>query len=99
LLASIRAGDVAARYGGEEFVLILPDTNLGGATTLAERLRGNVEKLRINVGSDTLNVTASFGVACSHEDLRLDQPQLIVRADAALYAAKGAGRNCVKQAT
>jgi diguanylate cyclase (GGDEF)-like protein len=98
LLASVRTGDVAARYGGEEFVVILPDTPLDGAQVLAERLRVNISKLRIKMGDATLEVTSSFGVAEVAGKLRHDGPELIERADAALYAAKGAGRNNVQLA-
>jgi diguanylate cyclase (GGDEF)-like protein len=96
LLASVRVGDVAARYGGEEFVLILPDTDAKGAELLAERLRANVAKMRVKIGEDSIRVTASFGVATASGRCRDVGGELVARADAALYEAKRAGRNCVR---
>ena len=88
--------DEPARYGGEELAVILPQTDLGGAELLAERMRTAIEELRIkrNDGKGVLDVTASFGVAslpaCAH-----DRETLIAEADAALYRAKRAGKNRV----
>jgi diguanylate cyclase (GGDEF)-like protein len=88
--------DVAARYGGEEFILLLPRTPLDEARRVAERLRVAVTALRIpHAGGAELGVvTASFGVA-SAELPQLTFEQLTAEADAALYAAKRGGRNCV----
>ncbi|HKO54497.1 MAG TPA: diguanylate cyclase [Thermoanaerobaculia bacterium] len=84
------SGDVVARYGGEEFALLLPITDAASAAVVAERLRHLVERLQIH------GVTASFGVASMVPD-RLSEPaSLVARADRALYAAKRAGRNCVR---
>ena len=84
-----RDTDLVARYGGEEFVLILPQTDLEGASAFAERLRSTVESRSWPVRA----VTASFGVAA----LRLEEggSELITRADEALYQSKAAGRNRV----
>src|SRR5436190_925586 len=86
--------DLAARYGGEEFALLAPETNLVGATKLAERLRVELEAASIELpnGSE-LKVTASFGVATKGELERAEQ--LIAAADEALYEAKRAGKNRV----
>lgn len=81
----VRETDMVARYGGEEFVIIMPATNLDGASTITDRLREEVEEY--------LPVTLSGGVA---EAIDGDSAEAIIdRADAALYAAKSAGRNCV----
>lgn len=80
--------DIVARYGGEEFAIILSRTDLEGALGVAERLRAAVE----NHPWTTRRVTASLGVACLDSETG---PELIARADAALYQAKAAGRNRV----
>lgn len=91
----LRARDVVYRYGGEEFVMILPDTDLNGAVVVAERLRRNVEALRVRWQDQDLKVTASIGVA-DWARVEIDAPEdLIASADRALYAAKEAGRNRV----
>ena len=61
--AGIRPTDLHARYGGEEFCFLLSETNLDGAQNLAERLRAVVAGLHFKTGSESINVTASFGVA------------------------------------
>ncbi|MBF0318175.1 MAG: GGDEF domain-containing protein [Nitrospirae bacterium] len=93
VLNMVRKSDYAARYGGEEFLLVLPDTSTSMAVELAERLRCVIEGLKITVGSDTINVTSSFGVAGFKRGLSGDR--LIREADAMLYKAKIGGRNMV----
>lgn len=92
-LQQLRATDLLARYGGEEFVVVLPDTDKARAAETAERLRKRVEALQIERGDGAI-LTASYGVATFPQD-GADQDGLIGRADAMLYAAKQAGRNCV----
>jgi diguanylate cyclase (GGDEF)-like protein len=91
---SVRATDALARYGGEEFVIVAPETDPMEAQMLAERVREAIASSSVVFEGQQLAVTASFGVAflCARDG---DQDALIGRADAALYAAKGAGRNCV----
>lgn len=85
--------DWVARYGGEEFVIVLPDTDMGRAVAIAERLRAAVQSSRFQHSGHAIQVTASFGVAECQED---DHPEsLLARADAMLYQAKAAGRNRV----
>ena len=87
---------MAARYGGEEFAIILPDTALRQATTVADHIRRTVmgrEIIRRSTGETLGRVTVSIGVACWRP---LDSPtSLVERADTCLYAAKRAGRNRV----
>jgi diguanylate cyclase (GGDEF)-like protein len=87
---SLREQDAAARWGGEEFLVFLPSTALEGAVITAERLRSEIENLRIN---DDISVTLSFGVAMVQGDENFDT--LLSRADDNLYKAKNTGRNNV----
>src|SRR5215207_1096871 len=91
--------DIAARYGGEELAVILPQTGASGAELLAKRMRAAVELLQVPRvgGKGTLSVTASFGVAAMPDSAR-ERGGLIAAADAALYAAKRAGKNRVERA-
>ena len=93
LVAGKRESDVAARYGGEEFGLILHETTEAGATTLAERIRAQVEAATFANG---LKLTISVGVAASEDESQFTF--LLEKADQALYAAKQAGRNAVRVA-
>ena len=94
LTTSLRASDFAARYGGEEFLILLPDTDRGGAVELAEKLRRTIAQTEIQeLGS----LTASFGIATMPDDA-VEPEQLIRKADRALYAAKAGGRNRVEVA-
>lgn len=88
----IRDADLLARYGGEEFIVILPNTGSKQALAAAEHVREGIAECRNVGGEPGLTVTVSIGVAeiVPGETLQ----QLIQRADLALYAAKGAGRNC-----
>ncbi len=91
LRSAVRELDFVARYGGEEFVILLPETDLAGATRFAERLRREIAGLRVPRGPAM--ITASFGVtACNPGDSPDD---LLRRADEALYAAKHDGRDRV----
>ncbi|MES2818248.1 MAG: diguanylate cyclase [Pseudomonadota bacterium] len=88
----VRDTDYAGRYGGEEFVILLPDIDSTGAMVFAERLRQRIESLLVTYEGQSIPFTISLGVA----DLNLpceDYPQLIERADQALYASKKGGRN------
>lgn len=87
----IRQTDIAARWGGEEFLLLLPDTSLLQALTLAERLRASVAATRFGFDDKTLPVTISAGVCSIANTSTLDN--LLKQADIHLYNAKEAGRN------
>ncbi|HVY95560.1 MAG TPA: diguanylate cyclase [Solirubrobacterales bacterium] len=88
--AALRAGDSIYRVGGEEILVILPGAGRAEAVEIAERLRLAVRERR-PVG---VQVTVSIGVAVAEPDT-VDSDDLVARADAALYAAKAAGRNLV----
>jgi diguanylate cyclase (GGDEF)-like protein len=92
-----RPGDLAARYGGEEFVVVLPGTGRGDARELAARIVEAVEALKVPHESSAASsvVTISAGVATLVPDRNMSPKHLIEMADAALYRAKGEGRNRV----
>ena len=94
-----RAGDFAARFGGEEFCVLLPGADIVGATLVAEQIRAAIQSLVIlcEDGSGS-KVTVSIGVhSLVPEGLADTIPDLIDKADNAMYAAKEAGRNCVRK--
>ncbi|MEZ5827613.1 MAG: PleD family two-component system response regulator [Hyphomicrobiales bacterium] len=96
LRRNIRGIDLACRLGGEEFVVVMPDTDLGKAYLVGERLRQCIAAAPFYAGerSGSLDVTASVGVAAL--EFPDDTPELILkRADQALYCAKRDGRNRV----
>lgn len=91
LSSGIRKTDILGRWGGEEFMVICPDTNLEGATVLAEKLRKMVDTHEFEcVGTKT----CSFGVAQLRKEESIDA--LLFRSDMALYQAKERGRNRVE---
>jgi diguanylate cyclase (GGDEF)-like protein len=95
LLATVREIDVAARWGGEEFVIVLPGTDLEGATRAAERIREALGRRDMFVpDGGRLHVTASFGAASATPGTTRDE--LVAAADEALYRAKRAGKDRVE---
>lgn len=90
---SIRGQDMVGRWGGEEFLVMLPETTIDGAFTLAEKLRAAVQDHPWRCDSQTMAVTITFGVACC--DASVEPDECVRRADAALYQGKDAGRNRV----
>ena len=93
-----RPADFCARYGGEEFIVILPNTDEQGAVQVAERIRTNVEEMKIpHEKSLPMGiVTISLGVAVGNSDNLSSPDELIKKADDALYLAKKNGRNRVE---
>ena len=93
---NVKGQDIAARYGGEEFAIVLPNTVLRSAITVADHIRRAVmtkELMKRSTGEHLGRVTISIGVAALRPG---DTPQsLIERADTCLYAAKRCGRNRV----
>ncbi|TWC15670.1 MULTISPECIES: GGDEF domain-containing protein [unclassified Pseudomonas] len=92
-----RKADLAVRYGGEEFAVLLPDTDLQGAMTLAEQIRQSlIDKHITHSGSPTGYLTVSLGCH-AFVPSSLDSIEVFIqRADAALYQAKHSGRNRVQ---
>jgi two-component system cell cycle response regulator len=95
LRRNVRGVDMACRFGGEEFLVLMPDTDVGVAELVAERVREAVADRPFEVGlSRPISITISIGMAL-YENLD-DTPEVIIkRADVALYRAKHAGRNRV----
>jgi diguanylate cyclase (GGDEF)-like protein len=98
LLHLLREYDLVGRFGGEEFALVLPQTDLADARRIAERIRSQIADLRVDASSDPeaepIRLTVSIGLATlssAGEQLT----ELLAAADAAMYRAKGAGRNRV----
>ncbi len=93
---SIRGIDLACRYGGEEFVVVMPETDMAVAATVAERLRRRIatEAFPVEQGKRAIEVTISIGIAAI-ENAEDTAAGLIKRADQALYRAKRDGRNRV----
>ncbi|QQX82386.1 diguanylate cyclase [Shewanella sp. KX20019] len=86
--------DVAVRYGGEEFAVILPDMDAEMGFSIAEKVRRNVQRLKISDGNNDIigNITVSIGVASLIYD-QLNSTDIVKQADKALYSAKNYGRN------
>ncbi|MEX2211554.1 MAG: GGDEF domain-containing protein [Gaiellaceae bacterium] len=98
LEATVREIDEAARWGGEEFCLVLPGTDAAGAAALAERVRvAGAARTILTPEGAAVQVTASFGVAANPPYATAEE--LVAAADAALYEAKRAGKDCVSVAT
>lgn len=94
--STVRGADLACRYGGEEFVVVMPDTPMELAASVAERLRAIVEDKPFYVRSidRELRITASLGIATSSGAFGAPD-EILKQADKALYEAKHAGRNRV----
>jgi len=90
----IRKDELLARYGGEEFVIVMPESTLEQAATLAEKVRKLIEETEFHFEEHTIPVTVSVGVA-SHYSKVQDVDGFIKVADEALYRAKDTGRNRV----
>jgi diguanylate cyclase (GGDEF)-like protein/excisionase family DNA binding protein len=95
MATSIRGGDTAARYGGDEFVIVLHGADAAQALEIAERLRARVAGLELGPRGEP--TTLSIGIASLPQD-GLTKEVLLAAAGVAMYAAKQAGRDCVRAA-
>ena len=94
LTRNTRGHDVVARFGGEEFSVILPETALHGAVVVAERIKMAVESFNFEPLGCPRCVTVSIGIG-EFPTTGMATEELLKCADAALYAAKASGRNCI----
>jgi len=94
----MRTCDLIGRYGGDEFTLLLPHTNLSGATRTTERVRKEIESTVVPESNGSLHVTISAGIAAFPECRVTAPEELLARADEALYRAKANGRNRMERA-
>jgi diguanylate cyclase (GGDEF)-like protein len=95
---SVRATDITARFGGEEFTVILPDTRLDKAMTLARRIQERLRKARMEIGAVRIRQTVSQGVTDTASGALKDTDDLIRLADQAMYLAKDDGRDTIRRA-
>jgi diguanylate cyclase len=93
-----RTNDLVARYGGEEFAVVLPATTAEQAMEVAERIRQAIEGMSFICRGARIPISASLGVTARIADAHEPVAEFVAEADAALYAAKHAGRNQVKLA-
>jgi diguanylate cyclase (GGDEF)-like protein len=99
LLGIVRKSDGVYRYGGEEFLLVLPQQSVSAAKALMERVLEAVRDLAIvHAGDPSGQLRLSAGISSFSAEHRVDADTLVGEADAALYAAKAAGRNRVELA-
>lgn len=91
-----RTDDLACRVGGDEFTVICPNTGAENALSFAQALLARINKLRVAAGGGFWEGSVSVGVATCSDDMTT-MTDLIKAADEALYAAKAAGKNCVRQ--
>jgi diguanylate cyclase (GGDEF)-like protein len=94
LRAEVREIDAVGRFGGEEFLVLMPGATIGTARPVAERLRGALERDMQQADALPMPLSASIGIAQWREPAE-EPSRVLMRADAALYAAKTRGRNCV----
>ncbi len=93
--SGIRSTDLLARYGGEEFVVLLPDTDMDGTLTTAERLRLDLCSTPFTVKDEHIKITISAGATALDHRFDGDADQVMGSVDEALYEAKAGGRNQV----
>lgn len=99
LSAAVRSYDFVGRYGGEEFLIVLNNCGPDTAFQRAEEIRKCICERPVQTDAGLLDVTMSMGLLLSTDWGQRPAEDLIHEADSALYAAKAAGRNCVKLAT
>ena len=95
----MRSYDFVGRYGGEEFLVVLNNCDSAFAFARAEEIRNTIAQRPVQTSAGPVPVTMSLGLLLSHEWGTRPAEELLHEADAALYSAKRAGRNCVKVAS
>jgi diguanylate cyclase (GGDEF)-like protein len=98
LQGSVRPYDFVGRYGGEEFLILLNNCDPMSALARAEQMRETIGKQEVSTPAGALKVTMSVGLLRSVDWKNVPAEQCLAEADNALYAAKAAGRNCVRVA-
>lgn len=98
LLSYIRSYDFVGRYGGEEFLIVLNNCNSAFAESRAEEIRQGICSRPVATAAGPLKLSMSFGLLVSGQWGVRPTEELLQETDAALYAAKAAGRNCVRTA-
>lgn len=98
LLSSVRSYDFVGRYGGEEFLLALNNCAPAHSLARAEEIRKAIARIPIQTSHGPIPITMSLGLLLTHEWGCRPLEELLHEVDKALYAAKAAGRNCVKVA-
>jgi len=91
----VRSSDIVGRWGGEEFVGVILNVDSRQLYLVAEKIRSEIEKTRIEENSHSVNVTVSIGGTLADSDCTLDKVGLLKKADVLLYQSKVAGRNRV----
>lgn len=97
LAHSLRTDDIVCRLGGDEFLIICSNTDKTGALHVAEHTRRKVAELRVPTGGEPWHGSVSIGIAARSAEIK-DCNSLIKLADQSVYAAKEAGKNCVRSA-
>lgn len=92
---SVRTDDLVSRLGGDEFLIICPNTNKVGGLQIADTVRKNVSKIRVQTGDGHWQGSVSVGFSVRNEDMDSFE-SLIKSADEGVYAAKRDGKNCVR---
>ena len=95
LKKNTRASDISGRMGGDEFLLVITHVDGENIQLAVDRLRRQIASEKFSVGSETLSVTASFGISGFQGKEPPDFSTLVQQADKALYCVKRAGRNQV----
>ena len=99
MLLAVRSYDFVGRYGGEEFLIVLNNCDPASAFPRADQIRASIGDRPIQTDAGALKISMSCGVLISRDWGHRPADELLREVDAALYAAKTAGRNCTKLAS
>ena len=98
LVSSVRSYDFVGRFGGEEFLVTLNNCDPAFGLARAEKIRQTIAERPVETSAGSVPISISFGLLLSQEWGYLSVVELLHEVDTALYAAKAAGRNCVRLA-